>query len=107
MVAAAAFGLSASAAWGQTASVRPLAEILANGPQFVDVTADSATVLIDTTIPVVCAAVYGITTAYGMIATDSDMAGGAHAMHHPTLKGLMPDTVYQLRMQGVGPDGTL
>jgi len=34
-------------------------------------------------------------------------AGGAHADHHPVLTGLAPDTVYYLRLQGVGPDGTL
>jgi hypothetical protein len=107
LVLAAIFALSGLPAAAQTAGVRPLSEILANGPRFVDLTSDSVTVLIDTTIPVACAAVYGTTAAYGMIATDSDMAGGAHAMHHPALRGLTPNTVYQLRMQGVGPDGTL
>jgi len=57
--------------------------------------------------PVVCAAVYGTTTAYGQLATDTDMAGGGHQDHHPVLKGLQPDTLYQIRLQDVGPDGTL
>jgi hypothetical protein len=35
------------------------------------------------------------------------MAGGAHKNHHPLLGGLQPDTEYHLRLQGVGPDGTL
>jgi hypothetical protein len=35
------------------------------------------------------------------------MAAGGHKDHHPVLTGLKPDTVYQIRMQGVGPDGTL
>jgi hypothetical protein len=104
---AAVFLALAAPASTQTASVRPLSEILAKGPAFADLTATSVTVLVDTTIPVVCAAVYGTTTAYGMIATDSDMAGGAHANHHPVLHGLAPDTVYQVRVQGVGADGTL
>ena len=55
----------------------------------------------------VCAAVYGVTEAYGQLATDASMAAGGHQAHHPVLSGLKPDTVYQLRMQGVGPDGTL
>jgi hypothetical protein len=35
------------------------------------------------------------------------MAGGGHQDHHPVLKGLQPDTLYQIRLQDVGPDGTL
>ena len=35
------------------------------------------------------------------------MAGGAHQNHHPSLTGLKPDTLYHIRLQGVGPDGTL
>jgi hypothetical protein len=107
IVAWVAAALGSGPATAQTASVRPLADIIASGPTFTDVTPNSVTVLIDTTIPVVCAVVYGTTMAYGGIATDSDMAGGAHAMHHPTLRGLQPDTTYQLRMQGVAADGTL
>jgi hypothetical protein len=100
-------GLLATTGHAQTPTVHPLSEILASGPTFTDLTPNSVTVLLDTTIPVVCAAVFGTTTTYGGIATDSDMAGGAHANHHPVLSGLTPDTVYQLRMQGVGADGTL
>jgi hypothetical protein len=51
--------------------------------------------------------VYGTTRDYGLIATDSDMAGGGHSEHHPLLAGLTPDTLYYARLQGVGPDGTL
>ncbi len=88
-------------------AVKPLSEILVRGPEFTDVQADSATVQIETRVPVVCAAAYGTTTAYGQLATDSDMAGAGHQNHHPVLTGLKPDTVYQVRLQGVGPDGTL
>jgi len=87
--------------------VHSLSEILAKGPEFVGITPDSVTVTIDTRIPVVCAAAYGTTTAYGSLATDTDMAGGAHQNHHPSLSGLKPDTTYHIRLQGVGPDGTL
>lgn len=85
----------------------PLSEILVRGPEFTDIQADSLTVRIETRIPVVCAAAYGTTTGYGQLATDTDMAGGGHQDHHPVLKGLKPDTLYQIRLQGVGPDGTL
>ncbi len=87
--------------------MHPLSEILARAPEFTDIQADSVTVKIETRIPVVCAAVYGTTIAYGQLATDTDMASGGHQDHHPVLKGLKPDTLYQIRLQGVGPDGTL
>jgi hypothetical protein len=95
------------AAVAQTAAAHPLSEILVRGPEFTDLQPDSVTVIIETRIPVVCAAVYGVTTAYGQLATDTNMAVGGHQAHHPVLTGLKPDTVYQIRMQGVGPDGTL
>lgn len=85
----------------------PLSEILVSGPEFSDIQPDSVTVSIETRIPVVCAAVYGLTETYGLLATDTSMAVGGHQNHHPVLSGLKPDTTYQMRMQGVGPDGTL
>lgn len=94
-------------ALAQTPVVRPLSEILISGPEFIDLRAESVTVLVETRIAVACSAVYGPTSAYGQIATDTDMAAGGHRSHRPTLIGLKPDTVYQMRMQGVGPDGTL
>jgi hypothetical protein len=87
--------------------VRPLTEILARGPEFTELRADSVTVQLDTRIPVACSAIYGTTTAYGQIATDTDMAGGGHANHRPALTGLKPDTLYHVRFQGVASDGTL
>jgi hypothetical protein len=90
-----------------TAVVQPLDKILSKGPTFSDIKPNSATVLLDTGVPVVCAAAYGTTTAYGQLATDSDMAGGPHENHHPLLSGLQPDTDYHVRLQGVGQDGTL
>ncbi len=99
--------LVACGAPAPSASVRPLADILVKGPEFVDVRPDSSTVRLQTRIPVACAAVYGETTAYGKIATDTDMAGAGHQDHHPVLAGLKPDTVYHIRFQGSGPDGTL
>jgi len=95
-----------SSAGVSEAVVRPIDEILLETPR-IEAGATSATVDVTTRIPVACAVVYGPTNAYGSIATDTDMDGGAHADHHPVLTGLAPDTVYYLRLQGVGPDGTL
>ena len=101
-------GVSPTEQAGQNmAVVQPLDKILSKGPTFSDIKPNSATVLIDTGVPVVCAAAYGTTTAYGQLATDSDMAGGPHENHHPLLSGLQPDTDYHVRLQGVGQDGTL
>ncbi len=88
-------------------AVQDLERILASGPTFQEIRSNSTTVLIDTRIPVVCAAAYGTTAAYGQLATDSDMAGGAHSNHHPLLSGLQTDTEYHVRLQGIGADGTL
>jgi hypothetical protein len=95
------------AAATEAAAVRPIEEILVSGPEFTDIGPTIATVLAETSIPMACAAVYGPTQEYGQIATDTDMAGGGHQDHHPLLTGLEPDTVYYVRLQGVGPDGTL
>ena len=98
--------LSACGRRSSSAVVRPIDEILVESPR-IEAEATSATVNVTTRIPVACAVVYGPTHAYGSIATDTDMAGGAQEDHHPVLTGLAPDTVYYLRLQGVGPDGTL
>jgi hypothetical protein len=87
-------------------AARPLAEILVSGPQFVGDSVDNLTVKLETKIPVACAVVYGETTAYGNIATDMDMAGGAHSNHHPLLTNIKPDTLYHFRFQGSAADGT-
>jgi len=87
--------------------VRPIGDILASGPEFIDIGPQTATLRVETSAPVVCAVVYGTTPEYGQLATDTDMAGGGHSDHHPLLTGLTPDTLYYARLQGVGPDGTL
>lgn len=97
--------LGASAA--TAVEIRPMAEVLAAPPIFSGITGDSAVVLATTRIPMVCAAAIGTTTAYGRLVTDSDMAGGPHQDHHPTIGGLEPDTLYHVRLTGIGPDGTV
>lgn len=87
--------------------VSPISAIMASGPEFVDIGPTSVTLRAVTTVAVACSVVYGTTSDYGQIATDTDMAGGAHTDHHPLLSGLTPDTTYYARLQGTGPDGTL
>jgi hypothetical protein len=87
--------------------VRPLSEILVGVPQFTDAQPNSITLQIETRVPVVCAVSYGTTAAYGQLATSSDMAGGGITKHHPILTGLQADTLYQIRLQGIGPDGSI
>ena len=107
VLALAAAACGSAALSSQEIVVRPISDILAAEPEFIDIGPRSATLLVETTLPVACSVAYGTTPAYGQIATDSDMAGGAHSDHHPLLTGLTPDTLYYARLQGAGPDGTL
>lgn len=106
------FALAVTACASPTATtpeiaVHPITEVVVSGPEFTNIGPETATVRVETSTPLVCAVVYGTTPNYGQIATDTDMAGGGHSDHHPTLTGLQPDTLYYARLQGVGPDGAL
>lgn len=88
--------------------ILPLEEVTANGPpQIIDITDKDAVLTFESSIPLACSVVYGNTTAYGLIATDPDMAGGATIDHRPLLVGLEPDSEYHVRVQGTAPAGTL
>ena len=91
----------------ESASPRDISEVLDEPPVISEVTARSATILAITSLDVVCGIAYGPTTAYGMTATDTDMAGGGHSDHHPVITGLQPDTLYHYKFGGIGPDGTV
>jgi hypothetical protein len=65
----------------------------------------SATLPIQTSIPVACTVVYGTTPEFGSLSLDQDMAGGAHSDHSPLLSGIEPETEYYFRVQGVDDDG--
>ena len=106
-LAAILIACTSSATPTSSSPIKPITDIVKLTPQFTNITADSAVLLATSTVPVVCAVVYGPTSAYGQIATDQDMAGGAHTNHHPTLTGLTPDTTYYARLQGVDATGTL
>ncbi len=110
-VAVALLGLVAAAcgdAGGDAADVRPFEDIATsdvtfefNGPATV------ARLFVTTGVDVVCAVAYGETEELGLIATDDDMAGGAHDDHSPRMPGLQPQTEYFFRLQGVDANGTL
>lgn len=67
----------------------------------------TATLPIETTLPVACSIVYGTTPEFGQLAVDMDMAGGAHTEHSPLLTGLEPETTYYFRVQGVDNNGVI
>ncbi len=90
------------------ATVHPIEEILDSEIILTpDPSGTFATLIAETNTPVVCSVVYGTSDAFGLIATDDDMAGGAHADHGPRLRGLTPNTTYSYRLQGSDANGTL
>jgi hypothetical protein len=100
--------LLVSACGAQSSEIQSIEAITASGPpEIVDITDAHATLLFESDIPLACSVVYGETTEYGLIAVDSDMAGGAHSDHHPLMTGLKPDAEYHFRVQGTAADGTL
>ncbi|GAA4744119.1 hypothetical protein GCM10023328_27340 [Modestobacter marinus] len=73
-----------------------------------DPSGTSATVQVATSLDMACAVVFGRDESLGDgIATDADMAGGAHREHEAVMRGLEPDTEYSYRVQGSGADGRL
>lgn len=72
-----------------------------------DSSGSGAVLRVDTIIDVVCAVAYGPTTELGSLATDTDMAGGGHAVHKPLMRGLTAGATYYYRIQAIGSDGAL
>lgn len=101
--------LLAACSSGDTATVvRPIDEILASEIVVVPDESGTAAILrVETEIPVACAVVYGPGEGFGAIATDDDMAGGAHRDHAPQMTGLQPDTQFRYRLQGSDAEGNL
>ncbi len=100
-------GMGGGDANSPPAGVRDFADIQATEIQIdFDLESGAAVVNVATSIDVACAVVYGPTQSLGSIATDTDMAGGAHSDHHPRLIGLSEGTVWY-RLQGSAGDGTL
>lgn len=91
-----------------TVTIRDFADIAAGEPRIeVDPSGTAATLSVATTVPAACSVVFGTDESFGAIATDMDMAGGAHTDHHPLLSPLTPGTTYLYRLQGTAADGTL
>jgi len=67
----------------------------------------TASLPIQSSIPVACTIVYGTTPEFGSLSLDQDMADGTHSDHNPLLSGLEPETEYYFRVQGVDEDGTI
>lgn len=65
----------------------------------------TASLPLQTSVPVACSIVYGTTPEFGSLSTDMDMQGGAHSDHNPLLTGLEPETEYFFRVQGVDENG--
>lgn len=76
-------------------------------PEVTSITGTEAVIRFRSAIPLACSVVYGPTEAFGSIATDDDMDGGAHSDHEPALLNLSPSTRYFFRVQGTAADGTL
>ena len=87
--------------------IQPLSLIISEPTEIINITSDSATLTFVSSVPLACAVVYGTSTAYGQVAVDNDMQGGAHTNHHPLLIGLKPETTYFYRQQGTAPDGSV
>ena len=89
------------------AGVGNFAEIQASDIQIeFDPSGGAAILTVDTSIDVACSVVYGPTTAFGSLATDTDMAGGAHSNHHPRMTGLSAGTLWYM-IQGTAVDGSI
>lgn len=105
--------LVVSAAACSTAStpsdVRPFSAIAESDPVIeFDPSGTAATLRVTTIQAAVCAVAYGTDGPFGAIATDQDMgAGGGHNDHSALMTGLLPESEYQYRLQGVGADGHL
>jgi len=89
--------------------LQPLEDVYVEGkpPEIVNITPNSAQLLFESSIPLACSVVYGETTAYGKLALDPTMNGGAITDHQPTLGGLKSQTTYFYRLQGTALDGTM
>ncbi len=94
---------------GDGPPVRDVAEIL-DGPIVVEPAPDGRTAVVQaiTRVDAACVIVFG-TDPENLtgLATDDDMAGGAHQDHQPLLTGLEPDTEYFYRLQGTAIGGDL
>jgi F5/8 type C domain len=89
-------------------TVRPVDDIVDSDLIVTNFSRDgSASLPIETSIPVACTLVYGKSVEFGSLTLDQNMAGGTHSSHNPILSGLEPETTYYFRFQGLDDDGVL
>jgi hypothetical protein len=101
-------GMDSSVAVTEGFPVRSIDDILAAAPTIeVDPSGTAAVLRLTTTIDVACSVVYGTTTDFGGLATDTDMAGGGHRDHQPLMSGLEPGTTVLYRVQGTDAAGNI
>lgn len=101
-----AIGLSGCARSGSDSEIRPFSEIALADPVIdLDPSGTIATLNVDTSLDAICAVAYGVDGPYGAIATDQEMEVGGHTDHQAVMIGLVPETTYQYRLQGVASDG--
>lgn len=100
--------LTACTASGEGTRVLPIDDVLETGIVVTpDASGTSARLTVTTTIPLACAVIYGPDPSFGAVATDTDMAGGAHREHSPRMTGLEPATEYHYVLQGSDAEGNL
>ncbi|MCI0714388.1 MAG: discoidin domain-containing protein [Chloroflexi bacterium] len=88
--------------------IRPVEDIVDTDLLVTNFASDgTASLSIETSVPVACTIVYGETEEFGTLSLDQDMAGGTHSVHNPLLNGLKPETTYYFRVQGFDDDGVL
>ena len=94
--------------WGvaQQLVAQPIAPVLESDISITDLTANSATLQVTTSIGLACVVVYGTDENFGQLALDQNMGASAHQDHFVVMRGLDPNTVYRYRLQGSAPDGT-
>jgi len=116
LIALAAIGLAAcsspeagvSDSLAEVYTFRSVDEIIDQDLEVINFAGDgSASLPIETSVPVACTIVYGTTPEFGSLSTDLDMDGGTHSDHNPLLTGLEPETEYFFRVQGVDDSGVV
>lgn len=76
-------------------------------PAIVDIKDNEARLTFISSVPLACSVVYGKTPAFGAVAIDGNMNGGAIIIHNPILSDLQAETLYYYRVQGVDAQGKL
>ncbi len=76
-------------------------------PTIINIQATEAQLHFISSIPLACSVIFGLDTAFGFIATDSAMNGGAIIDHNPILSNLQPESTYYYRVQGTDAQGKM